>query len=215
MSNDYLNMRHTSLAPGLWAVPVLAMALLANPIYAQKHELGFTMGTLLSQDRGSGTNALKLGSGIGLQVNYGYRFWTNDAVALYAEIHGLANGQRKIQSANPAATRDLATLYVTPGIRVKFAPNARIAPYFAVGGGYALYEQSFFRVDDTDNQAPRFLHRGAFQFGGGVDVKVWDWLALRGEVRDFYSGSPAYNLPIGGGQHNVMAGGGFVLRWGD
>jgi hypothetical protein len=47
-----------------------------------------------------------------------------------------------------------------------------------------------------------------------VDVRVWRWIALRGEIRDFYAGSPSYNLPgLGGGQHNLVAGGGFVLRF--
>ena len=77
-----------------------------------------------------------LSGGTALQANYGYRFWRNDSVALFAEVHGLANGQRKIDSANPTVTRDLATAYITPGIRVKFAPDAPVAPYFAIGGGF-------------------------------------------------------------------------------
>ncbi len=64
------------------------------------------------------------------------------------------------------------------------------------------------------NPAPRFLHRGALDFGGGADVRFWRFIALRGEIRDFFTGSPAYNaLSITGGQHNVVAGGGFVLRF--
>ena len=39
-------------------------------------------------------------------------------------------------------------------------------------------------------------------------------IALRCEARDFYSGSPGYNLAsLSGGQHNVFAGGAVVLRW--
>src|SRR5262249_37319202 len=87
--------------------------------------------------------------------------------------------------------------------------------YLAVGGGYAVYEQSVLQIDGRPNPAPRDIHRGAFDFGAGVDTSLWRWIGLRGEVRDFYTGSPAYNLPnLGGGQHNVVAGGGFVLRWG-
>jgi hypothetical protein len=48
----------------------------------------------------------------------------------------------------------------------------------------------------------------------GGDVRVWRWVALRGEARDFYSGSPDYNVAsLSGGQHNVFAGGAIVLRW--
>src|SRR5207249_2817550 len=110
---------------------------------------------------------------------------------------------------------DVATVYVTPGVRVKFASDSAVSPYLAVGGGWAWYEQSLFRVDGGSNQAPRERYRGALDFGGGVDVKFWRWVGLRGEIRDFYTGSPAYNLPtFTGGQHNVVAGGGFVLKWG-
>lgn len=189
----------------------------SSAAFAQKHELGLTLGRLFSQDRDSGFNSVSLTSGTALQANYGYRLGGNDAVAIYGEVHFLANAQRKIDSPNDAVTRDVATLYVTPGIRVKFAPNSPVAPYFAVGGGYALYEQSFFQLNGDDNPAPRFTHRGAFQFGGGVDLKFWRWIGLRGEIRDFYTGSPSFNLPLGpsGGQHNVVAGGGFVLKWGN
>lgn len=189
----------------------------SSSAFAQKHELGLTLGRISPQDRGSGANAVELSSGTALQANYGYRVWRNDVVAVFGEVHFLANGQRKIDSPNQAVTRDVATLYVTPGIRVKFAPDAPIAPYFAVGGGYALYEQSHFQLNGLDNPAARFTHRGAFQFGGGVDVKFWRWIGLRAEVRDFYTGSPSFNLAPGpsGGQHNVVAGGGFVLKWGE
>lgn len=151
-----------------------------------------------------------------LQANYGYRFLGGGLAALYGEIHFLANPQRLVESGGPTATRDVASLYVTPGIRVKFVPRSPIAPYFAVGGGYALYEQSLLRGDGRPNDAPRTINRGAFDFGGGVDVKFWRWLGLRAEIRDFYTGVPAYNLRgITGGQHNVVAGGGFVIKWGE
>jgi hypothetical protein len=82
--------------------------------------------------------------------------------------------------------------------------------------GYAVYEQGVLQIDGRPNPAPRDIHRGAFDFGAGVDTSLWRWIGLRGEVRDFYTGSPAYNLPgLGGGQHNVVAGGGFVLKWGE
>ena len=79
-----------------------------------------------------------------------------------------------------------------------------------------MYEQSLLTIGGAPNPAPRYIQRGAFDFGGGVDTKLWRWIGLRGEVRDFYTGAPAYNISgVGGGQHNVVAGGGFVLRWGE
>ena len=97
---------------------------------------------------------------------------------------------------------------------MKFLPASRLSPYVAVGGGYADYEQSTKQIDGRPNTAPRELARGVFDFGAGFDVRVWRFLALRGEARDFYSGSPNYNLAgISGGQHNVVATGAVVVRW--
>jgi hypothetical protein len=196
--------------------PILFILLfVAQTAFGQKHEVGLTLGGLFPQDRGTAPNTVRLGGGTAMQANYGHRLIAGRA-AVYAEVHFLANPQRIVGSGNPAATRDVATIYVTPGIRVKFAPARPVSPYVAVGGGWAVYEQSLLRIDGAPNQAPREIHRGALDFGGGVDAKLWRWLGLRAEIRDFYTGSPAYNLPnLGGGQHNVVAGGGFVLKWGE
>ena len=186
---------------------------LAAQAFAQKHELGFTIGRLIENDRG----LVRSQSGTALQFNYGYRFWTNSSVALSGEVHMLASPLRDV-SGGSGATRDYASLYLTPGIRVKLNPEGRIQPYGAVGGGYALYEHSTQTIGGAQNQAPRHIHRGALMYGAGLDVPIARWLALRGEIRDFYTGNPAYfggggGGFSGGGQHNIVAGGGFVLRF--
>ena len=180
---------------------------------APKNELAFGLGGIPSLSR-SDSPSLDAGSGVAFQVNYGRRIVNGNTVALYGEINVIANPLRDVSTAITTATHDFASLYVTPGIRVKFRPKSRISPYAVVGGGYADYEQSTARIDGRPNPAPRELARGVFDFGAGFDVKVWRFLALRGEARDFYSGSPNYNLAsLSGGQHNVVATGAFVLRW--
>lgn len=187
--------------------------LLASGSVFGQHELGLTLGRISGPTRTSPAGALNLDSGIALQANYGYGFWSNRRVSLSAEVHFLANGQREVRSVNPAATRDVATLYVTPGVRVKFAPVSRLSPWVSGGAGYALYEQSFFRIDGVANAAPRFTHRGAIVFGGGVDFPLWHWIGGRAEIHNFYSGNPSLNAVLrSGGQHNVVIGGGILLR---
>ena len=180
-------------------------------VNAQQHELGLTLGRLT----GFGRGGIEIGSGVAFQANYGYRFATTRHAAFLGEVHLLANPQREIASANTLATRDIAALYAVPGLRVKLLPARGASPYFAFGAGYALYEQSQYRLDGQPNNAPRFTHRGTIGFGGGVDFKLWRFVGGRIEVRDFYSGSPSFNTPFsGGGQHNLVAGGGFVLKFG-
>lgn len=188
----------------------LAFALAAS-LCAQQHELGLTLGGVMSQQRGS----LHLGNGTALQANYGYRVVSAEMAALYLETHFVANGARDIQSLSTSAGRNIATLYVTPGLRLKFFPNSRFSPYVAAGAGYALYEQSTTTLAGKPNPAPRHLNRGAFDFGAGIDTPLWRFVSLRAEVRDFCTGNPAFNTSVPGtGQHNVIAGGGLVLRLG-
>ena len=186
---------------------------LAQEDTAHKNEIAFGLGGIPTLSR-SDSPSLDAGSGVAFQVNYGRRFLGGDKWALYGEINFLASPLREVSSSVTTATHDFASLYLTPGIRVKFRPSSRISPYAVVGGGYADYEQSFTRIDGRPNQASRQLARGVFDFGAGVDVRVWRFVALRGEARDFYTGAPDYNIAsISGGQHNVVATGGFVLRW--
>lgn len=190
-----------------------AIVSLAQENVSHKNELAFGLGGMPSFSRSSSPR-LDIGSGVALQVNYARRILGGQKFALYGEIHFLASPQREVSSTSASATHDVASLYITPGVRLKFLPTSRVSPYFAVGGGYAEYEQSTTELDGHPNAASRELSRGAFDFGAGADIRVWRWVALRGEARDFYTGSPAYNLAsISGGQHNVVAGGAVVFQW--
>ena len=179
-----------------------------------KHEVGLTLGALLSQQRSGGSTNLDLGAGTALQANYGYRFVGNRKAALYGEVHLLANPQRQVTSSTQTVTRDVATLFITPGIRVKFLPGGAISPYVVAGGGWSVFEQSTTTLAGAPNRAPRTLNHGVVDYGGGVDFKFWRFIGMRAEIRDFYGGAPAYNsTAFKGGQHNVVAGGGFVLKF--
>ena len=191
----------------------LAAVCFAQEDSAHKNELALGLGGLPALSR-SDTPRLETGSGVAFQVNYGRRFFKDRKVALYGEINALANPLRDVSSSLPTATHDFATLYITPGIRVKFLPNSRFSPYALAGGGYGDYEQSTTRIDGQPNPVSRELARGVFDFGAGVEVRVWRFVALRGEARDFYTGSPAYNIAgVSGGQHNIVATAALVLGW--
>src|SRR5262249_610335 len=70
-----------------------------RPGFAEKHEIGLTLGGLFPQDRGTIPNTVRLGSGTALQANYGHRL-ISGLVALYGEVHFLANPQRLVGSGN-------------------------------------------------------------------------------------------------------------------
>lgn len=188
---------------------ILLLPFVSSVGFAQTNELAFSLGGIPALSR----SGLELGPGVALGINYGRRLVGGRKAALYGELEFAANPQRVV-TGNSGATHDVATLYVTPGLRLKLLPNSIVSPFVAVGGGWARYEQSFTRVDGGPNAAPRELDRGAFDAAGGLDVRVWRFLGVRGEIRDFYTGSPAYNAPIAGGQNNLVATASLVLRWG-
>lgn len=187
--------------------------------FGQRHELGLLLGGAKPASRTlqlTPPAKADFSGGLTLYANYGYRLAGNGEtpVALYFEVPFTATPQHQISSVSRVVTRDVATLYLTPGFRLKFGPGRRIQPYVAGGAGYGLFEHSTERLDGAASQAPRRVGRGAFNFGGGVDVPVWRWVALRGEFRDFVSGSPNFNAPVRGSlQHNAMFAGGFSLKF--
>jgi opacity protein-like surface antigen len=206
-------MKRQSYAPAAALIVVTLLNALEAP--AQQHEVGLMLGRATGQSRRAPAGTLDIGGGTALQANYAYRFARMKNAELWGEAHILATPLQQIDSVNRTATRDYASLYAIPGIRVKFAPRARVAPYAAIGAGYALFEQSLAQIDGSPNPAPRFTHRGALAFGGGLDVRVWRFLSARWEVRDFYSGNPSFNTPVAGkGLHNLVFGGGIGLRLG-
>ncbi len=187
------------------------------PLLGQRQELGLLLGGFKPASRTlTVTPPAKADftAGLTYYANYGIRIAGGGGASLWFEVPFAATPQHRIESASGLVTRDVATLYITPGLRLKFASGRRVQPYIAAGAGYALFEHSTLRGDGRENAAPRTLGRGAFQFGGGVDVAVWRWFGLRGEFRDFVSGSPAFNLPVKGSlQHNALFAGGFVLKF--
>ena len=106
----------------------------------------------------------------------------------------------------------LSTLFITPSLRVKLAPTFPLSPFVSIGGGLAHYH------GDVPSE-----NKGALQFGGGVDIKTGiPLLGFRAEVRDFVTGQPNFGIvsaftnpsqPTGSRRHNVLAGGGIVLRF--
>lgn len=186
-----------------------------------KNELGLLLGGAKTQTLNitaqSGTN-VEFGTGFTFQATYARRLASLRGAELYFEVPFLAAPQVDITSPNGTVPANFASLFITPGLRVKLVPDARVSPWLALGGGYANFDESAERVDGSPNTGSTGSHRGAVQFGGGIDlrtpIKVLFPIGLRVEVRDVYSGKPNYNVDTGGGfQHNLVFSGGLVLHF--
>jgi hypothetical protein len=206
----------------LWVVRIrwsglllLVNAIIPAPAHGQKQELTFSLGGIPGQIRNfqgsAGTAQISADRSFG--INYGHRLLDAKIAALYGEIEFAALPNRNVTAATATVPQSYASLYLTPGLRLKFFPSLRLSPWVAIGGGYALYQQSE-KFSDGQNDTNKFLNRGVFDYGGGLDFRLFRFIGLRGEVRDFLSGNPSLNVALNSGtQHNIVASGGVILRY--
>jgi hypothetical protein len=164
----------------------LAMVAPTFPVQAlaQSNDITLSLGATLSQSRGfrsPTTGATQTSADISLGVNYGRRFLDAEVAELYGEIESVALPNRGLTAATATVPQNYASLYVAPGLRLKVLPSARLSPWFAIAGGYALYEQSA-KLSSGQNTTNKFLSRAVFDFGGGLDYKVFrvPWATRRG-----------------------------------
>lgn len=202
---------------------LLCAWLTGTSVHAQensKNEIGLLLGgtvtpnVSLAPSRGEA----RVGTGLTFQASYARVLLTGQAAAFYFEVPFAAIPLQDVSSSNGSVPANYASLFVTPGFRLKLAPQAPLSPWFSVGGGYARFDESAERVDGTPNTNPIGTNRGVAQFGAGLDlrtpVKALFPIGLRVEIRDFYSGRPNYGVAADGGyQHNVVLSGGFTLHF--
>jgi hypothetical protein len=191
----------------------LGLCLCAHPVLAQKQEVTLSLGGVFSQSRSfQATGTAQISSDFDLEANYGYRFVHANIAALYGEIEFVALPNRGVTTATAIVPRNYASLYVAPGLHLKFAPAARISPWVETGGGYALYQQSA-QLSNGQNTTNKLLNRGVFDFGG-VDYTLFRFLGLRAEVRDLVSGNPNLNVALSSStQHTLISSGGIIVRF--
>jgi len=200
----------------LWAgLLLLVTTIIAGPARGQNQELTFSLGGIPGQTRNfqgsAGTAQISADRSFG--INYGHRLLDAKIAALYGEIEFVAIPNRSVTSATAIVPQSYASLYLAPGLRLKFFPSSRLSPWGAVGGGYALYEQSA-KLSNGQNETDKFLNRGVFDYGGGLDFRLFRFIGLRAEVRDFLSGNPGLNVKLNSStQHNVVASGGVILHF--
>jgi hypothetical protein len=182
-----------------------------------KNEVGLLLGALATGSRQIQVptpSRANIDAGLTYQANYARRLVDAKVASLHVEVLFAATPLQKVRSSNTLIPRDYASLFLTPGVKVKFLPGWRFSPYVAAGGGYARFAESEFRTNDQPNTAPRGTNTGVFNYGGGVDVRVFRYLGLRGEVRDFVSGNPSFSAPfLNNRQHNVLTSGGIVIHF--
>ena len=156
-------------------------------------------------------NRVNIGRGLAFQGNYGRRLHTTDLLGFTVEVPVVYLPDQDLLSSNDLVPADYKALFVTPGVRVNLFPNTLLSPWGSVGGGLGHFTTSKNGVFNVLKVPGKSTSTGVFEFGVGLDVKVWRSLKFRGEVRDFYSGVPDLNVVQGRTRmHNFIGGGGVV-----
>lgn len=176
-----------------------------------RSDVGLLLGSTNATNEGS---ALQFDRATTYQATFAWRVWRADGMNLSIEVPFIASPAFTVTTPGRSLPLEYASLYLTPGVRVTFVPRSPISFFGAIGGGYARYSESRLKADRSANPSQRDTNSGAFELGGGVDVRGFGWLGFRGDVRDVYTGARNFSVPTPRRRvHNLIGSGGLVVRF--
>jgi opacity protein-like surface antigen len=188
------------------AILMALLALMSVSAFAQAHELAITAGgNFPSNDQFNPGNSFVVGG------QYDGRIFHVPLVALYLDVPLVVATNSSFREPSIVNVRNsYRSFFFTPGLKVRFgAPLVPVAPYVVAGVGFAHYNTNndvLFGNNSSTN--------AAWSIGGGLDMKVAPFFSIRGEVRDFISGTPDIAaITQSGRTHNVVPQVGLVFRF--
>jgi hypothetical protein len=208
---------------GRQVVAVLAMtiSLLVASARAQdeKNELTGILGRTFISDQGiQGATFfnpfVRSGKGLTFEVNYARRLYGTQVYAISAEVPAVFNLDEDLNSGADVVPSDYQQIFVTPSARFNLFPQTAFSPWVSFGGGFGHFSESNTLIFGGSNPGTSSTS-GVVQGGLGLDVRLWRHFSIRGQVRDFRSGTPDFPLASTGKsrQHNYFLGGGVVWHF--
>jgi hypothetical protein len=210
------------------AVLVVGMCVLGCSAAAaqdEKNELTGVIGRIFISDQGiQGPNAptvnplVRSGKGLTFEVNYARHLMGTDVYTISAEIPAVFNLDEDLNSGGPVVPLDYQQIFVTPSVRANLFPATKVSPWISFGGGFAHFSENKNLLYYGTNPGGSTTS-GVIQGGLGLDVSFWGRrlrrFSIRGEVRDFWSGTPDLPLADTGKtrQHNYLVGVGVIWRF--
>jgi hypothetical protein len=199
---------------------LLTVTILMASAFAQKNELTGIIGRTFISDQGVKgavnliSNDVHFGNGLTFEVNYGRHLLGEGLTRLTFEVPAVFNLDEDLNFALNSVPKDYKSFFVTPALRANVFATTAISPWISVGGGVGHFSPNS-ELEFGGSSPAKSKTSGVFQMGLGLDVRITRKLSLRGEVRDFWSGSPDITVDTGKSrQHNLFVGGGVVWRLG-
>jgi hypothetical protein len=209
------------------AVLVVGMCILGPSAAAQdeKNELTGMLGRIFISDQGiHGPNApsinpfVRSGKGLTFEIDYARHFAGTEIYGLSLEVPAVFNLDEDLGSGGDVVPSDYKQIFVTPALRVNLFPETKVSPWVSIGGGFAHFSESgnlnYYGANPGSSTSS-----GVLQAGLGLDVSPFGHrlrhFSIRGEVRDFWSGTPDLPLADTGKsrQHNYFVGGGMTWHF--
>ena len=205
------------------AVLAVTMSILGASATAQdeKNELTGILGRTIISDQGvHGPNTpilnpfVRSGKGLTFEINYARHLLVTPVFSVSAEVPAVFNLDEDLGSGADVVPPNYRQIFVTPSARLNLFPATAVSPWVSFGAGFGHFSEDKTLLFSGTNPGGSKT-TGVIQGGIGLDVRVWHRFSIRGQVRDFWSGTPDLPLADTGKtrQHNYFVGGGVVWHF--
>jgi len=201
--------------------PVLLLMIFAfaPAVFAQENEIALLIGRMKPSDRSLSLNPAPainatFDGALTYQFNYANRVVNGEVASLHFELAVTGVPRTGVRSDNFLLPRTYSTLIFTPGLKLKAFPGGGFSPYVVAGAGVGRFSLSDTNIGGGPVPGDGSNTSFVFTYGGGVDLNILGPLSVRGEVRDYMTGTPNFGAPfLNDRQHNLFIGAGIVLRF--
>jgi Outer membrane protein beta-barrel domain len=180
----------------------LAIPLTTSSAHAQANDVALTLGGYFEV-----SNPLNLGAAA-LEGTFAHRIAHIPLFAVSAELPVAGSFSSSIPTVSGLTlAKSYTSLFITPGLRLRLAPSFPLSPYVSAGLGYGHFNRKLYGGGTSSDSTL------ALDIGGGLDLKVLPFVSVRGEIRDFNSGSLGIESEAFGRQNNLFATIGLAVRF--
>jgi hypothetical protein len=187
----------------------------------EKNELTGVLGRIFISDQGihgltppTINPFVRSGKGLTFEINYARVFLVTPVFSVAGEIPAVFNLDEDLGSGGNVVPSGYQQEFITPAARLNLFPATAVSPWVSFGGGFGHFSEHNTLIYGGTNPGSSST-TGVLQAGLGLDVRVWHRFSIRGQVRDFWSGTP--NLPLADTgktrQHNFFVGGGVIWHF--
>ncbi len=181
---------------------------------AQSSEIAVVAGAKLSQSfrNSGGTSRTDIDPSFTFGASFAARIVGNSGLALQVVVPFTGVPSSHLNSDNLFTAKSYSAYYVTPGLRLKLAPDGPVSPWIDAGVGIVHFGPSSTNLGNVPSGFSSTT-KMAFDGGGGVDLRpAHSPIGFRVAIHEFYTGRPDF-VPRFSVHNNVIVDGGIVFRF--